>query len=1140
MRFYLLLLVFFSSFAFAAWPWAGLMYNDETDQKIAIGVFPQGHLNVGSPLNITSNASATGLAYKFPDGNWKDATSPGCLCEGWSAGATSSRDGRQYHGDASVHNGGIQNITVKSFIVDPTSIESVVTIKNDSAGRDRPGQDMLEVKHVYSPSKLATDELFEVNVTLTNVSGNTLSTVRYNRTMDWDIPPTEFREVVTIVGAEESARSPTKPRVYASGNNGFRDPNVFGPKRTGWSGYSYWPHTGVNKNGHRMGPQDHGFSATFEFDDLLCGQSHTFKTYYGAAASRELMIAAFVKEGVPLYSIGEQRGRTGVVYGFGFKGVSGTALAPTLPEKSAVLPGGIKTDEDIVQTYAPPLIQKIDGTRYAFQAVFNYRKDHQWEGDILRYTLDGNGDFIPGTLPLRAADILEAKINDGNYEKSYAEGGRNIWTVGQASDCPKDSSTSYVMSASKYGRDAKGTLSILGARSPWGSYPEEKVGGQTLLDQNNFITANKTTLERFIYNCGTGDDEEDIIKFVRGYDVWNEDGPGGAKGPGNMRKSLIGDTFHSNLVYVGPPSDSTSSTNIKSEAYFRKEHDYQSFKDAYKNREARIYVGANDGMLHAFDKDLNLRWSFIPPQVLSKLRGLKGADPDGITNGTSNSKFLVDGPMIVKDVYDEAYMHWKTILIGSLGWGGKGYYMLDISDHRNPLFLGAIENDDKNNRVLSWNEAGWRRIHQYGTGTSTMNPGHYYYPYQHLGFTWSKPSISLLPFGGKSAVPFSRGGGQKYALVFGAGYAGGATVNQGNYVIVADATRDTWTRTAPDGFSYHGVPAFKALAWDKIPKDAASDANKGVTAAMSIITPDKMSATESDYYGGIAYFPDLNGQLWKYNLTRKTLPTTGTYSSGRYQVSSTCTTKEDSCNDDDTMFQLNKMWRSETTVANDRYGSHQVASTLIDNASGKNVYHFFGTGDQSHIQTRYSTIDNWVIGAKDIDFPDTTLALTGTDKTKSSPGIFRRELRPSGTTCSSTDVPGWYAKLSDRYGTVNPARVTGRIMIKDSDLYVPIYTPENTACPAYGTAEIMIMKNGCGGSVSGILAGTGLSTSVVADADGNLYIGLSNKKDDDDDSTGAAKRVDNILKIGEASGSSPSTPAATPGIRIKSWRELFN
>ena len=87
----------------------------------------------------------------------------------------------------------------------------------------------------------------------------------------------------------------------------------------------------------------------------------------------------------------------------------------------------------------------------------------------------------------------------------------------------------------------------------------------------------------------------------------------------------------------------------------------------------------------------------------------------------------------------------------------------------------------------------------------------------------------------------------------------------------------------------------------------------------------------------------------------------------------------------------------------------------------------------------------------------------------------------------------------------------------------------------------MVMTNGCGGPVSGIRAGTGLSTSISKDSDGNLYIGLSNKEDDDDDSTlgGATKRIDNIVKIGEA-GAASSSSSVSPGIRIKSWRELFN
>jgi len=1147
MRFYLFLLVFYCSFVFA-WPWAGIIYNDPTDKKIALGVFPQGHLNVGSPLNITTNATATGLATNvFSDGKWKDATSPGCLCEGWSAGATSMDDGRQYHGDASVHNGGINNITVKSFVVDTTSIESVVTVKNTRAMRDWPGTDMLEVKHVYSPSKLASDELFEVNVTLTNVSGNTLKTVRYNRTMDWDIPPTEFREVVTIVGAEESARSPTKPRIYASGNNGFRDPNVFGPKRSGWSGYSYWPHTGVNRNAHRMGPRDHGFSATFEFDDLVCGESHTFKTYYGAARTRELMIAAFVKEGVPIYSIGESSSRTGVVYGFGFKGVSGTALAPSLPEKTSILPGGIRTDPDVVQTYAPPLIATIKrrdsrdksfyGTgsdKYAYQAVFNYRQDHQWEGDILRYTLDSNGDFTPGEIPVSAATILKARINESNYQRSYERGGRNIWTVSQTDICSGLGKT--IDPSFSYGNRKLITY----VHAP----------GNAVFDLNNFTTSVASRFEPFFYNCQTGDDEEDIIKFVRGYDVWNEDGPSGTKGPGNMRKSLLGDTFHSNLVFVGPPSDSTTSTNEKSEAYFRKTKNYNTFKTMYENREGRIYVGSNDGMLHAFDKDLNLRWSFIPPPILSKLRGLKGADPSGTTNGTSNSKFLVDGPIIVKDIYSPQDNSWKTILVGSLGYGGKGYYMLDISDPRAPNFMAAIENDDRNNRVLTWNRGGEMKAHKYGGGDSSGYIGitNNMWPYQYLGYTLSKPSIVLLPIS-NGRHPRSQ---QRYALVFGAGYAGGMSTNQGNYVIVADAVKrlSNGGPPAPDGARYPSFLPFHTLGWAKIPTDPASDANRGVTAAMSVVIPDTTDST--DYYGGIAYFPDLHGQLWKLNLSRKTLPpylTTYEY----YQdlkrhdsrTSTVVTATEDLATGDSSMFQLNKLWRSETTVANDRFGSHQVATTLVGSSAGKYVYNYFGTGDQTHVQSRYTTIDNWIIGARDIDFPEPTATLSGTDKIATSEGILKVDLQSAGSSCSSSAPPGWYGKLNDRYGAHVMPRTTGRILIKNKDLYIPVYIPENTSCPAYGRSRIMVMKNGCSGAFTTINTGTGISTSAVSDSDGNIYIGLSNQEKASRRSShlrvgNSKSKMDNIVKIGVSTESTDPTSTVTPSIRIKSWRELFS
>jgi Tfp pilus tip-associated adhesin PilY1 len=566
----------------------------------------------------------------------------------------------------------------------------------------------------------------------------------------------------------------------------------------------------------------------------------------------------------------------------------------------------------------------------------------------------------------------------------------------------------------------------------------------------------------------------------------------------------------------------------------------------YENREGRIYVGANDGMLHSFDKDLNLRWSFIPPQILSKLRGLKGSDPSGKTNGTSNSKFLVDGPIVVKDVYDPGDKKWITILVGALGYGGKGYYVLDISHHEAPFFLGAVENDDKNNRVLRWNKGGEMQVHRYGAGSTPMALTDLNYPYQYLGFTLSKPSIVLLPYvqkappAGRWSYRYGFATQQRHALVFGAGYAGGMTTNQGNYVIVSDALRRKidgmiYGTPSPDGQRYNNYGPFDALAWTKVPKDAASDANKGVTAGISIVIPDKLGDAESDYYGGIAYFPDLHGQLWKFNLSRKTLPPADVdYSSTGAEKTA------DSSNGDSSMHQLNKLWRSETTVANDRFGSHQVATTLVDSGAGKYIYNYFGTGDQTHVQTRYTTIDNRIIGARDIDFPAPTTTLSGTDKIASSEGIHKVDLGGAGSSCSSIGAPGWYGNLNDKFANAMP-RATGRILIKNKNLYIPVYWPENTSCPAYGQSTIMVMTNGCSGSITTINTGTGISTSAVSDSEGNVYIGLSNQEERIRVAD-SASRVGNIVKLGKAilPEEEEEVVSPTPGIRIKSWRELFN
>src|SRR5258706_2254226 len=74
---------------------------------IALGVNNNGSLNTTDltidPINFPSGNIAqnigsaattmTGLSFKFPDGSFRDATSPGCFCEGWGVSFNNTTSG---------------------------------------------------------------------------------------------------------------------------------------------------------------------------------------------------------------------------------------------------------------------------------------------------------------------------------------------------------------------------------------------------------------------------------------------------------------------------------------------------------------------------------------------------------------------------------------------------------------------------------------------------------------------------------------------------------------------------------------------------------------------------------------------------------------------------------------------------------------------------------------------------------------------------------------------------------------------------------------------------------------------------------------------------------------------------------------
>ena len=67
-------------------------------------------------------------------------------------------------------------------------------------------------------------------------------------------------------------------------------------------------------------------------------------------------------------------------------------------------------------------------------------------------------------------------------------------------------------------------------------------------------------------------------------------------------------------------------------------------------------------------------------------------------NYSQNHQYYVDGTPEVGDVCPTAPgtpcsgTQWKTIIVGGLNRGGKGYYALDITDPANPALLWEFTN----------------------------------------------------------------------------------------------------------------------------------------------------------------------------------------------------------------------------------------------------------------------------------------------------------------------------------------------------------------------------------------------------------------------------------------------------------------
>lgn len=165
-------------------------------------------------------------------------------------------------------------------------------------------------------------------------------------------------------------------------------------------------------------------------------------------------------------------------------------------------------------------------------------------------------------------------------------------------------------------------------------------------------------------------------------DVKNADG---TTTPTTVRY-VLGDIFHSNPLVVGSPPNT--------QYYALDLNDYQEFAEKHRLRRKMLLVGANDGMMHAFDAGKYSNSSdkfdngtgkevfgFIPRTVMPTVRLI--SDPSVTTH-----QWSVDGTITVSDAFidpkhtgtpTDSEREWRTLAIGGLREGGAGYYAVDIT-----------------------------------------------------------------------------------------------------------------------------------------------------------------------------------------------------------------------------------------------------------------------------------------------------------------------------------------------------------------------------------------------------------------------------------------------------------------------------
>ena len=283
-------------------------------------------------------------------------------------------------------------------------------------------------------------------------------------------------------------------------------------------------------------------------------------------------------------------------------------------------------------------MERTESGHFIYIALFKPKNHKMWSGNIKKFKIDDSGDILD------ANNILAI---DPTSHLFYAAS-RSFWWDYWKSPDPVDPGLDG-------GDSEKGGLGGVLMNRDFSTNPRKiytyntDVRNSALTDSSNAFTKTNPFITPARLGLGTDTTAaENLVDFVYGYDVYNQDG----HGPTEKRDWILGSFLHSKPFVV-----------------------HYDAMDV-------IFAGANDGMLHAFrDSDAEELWGFIPPLLLNKLQALHADVLELFVDGSPKCYISRNSDGTIQ----------RVILIFGLRRGGNHYYALDVTNPLAPQYLWEID-----------------------------------------------------------------------------------------------------------------------------------------------------------------------------------------------------------------------------------------------------------------------------------------------------------------------------------------------------------------------------------------------------------------------------------------------------------------